>query len=64
MFINSDTNLDSAALLAALAELMAQDKLRMRHIQQTFPLEQLPAAFKVSEGHQTVGKVVINVTMA
>ena len=62
MFINSDTNLDSAALLDAIAQLMAEDKLRMSRLT-AFSLEQVPAAFAASETHLTVGKLVVNVTM-
>lgn len=62
-FINSDTNLVNTAQLDALRDLVEQEKLRMKQVQQTFGLDAVPAAFDVSAGGQVVGKLAINVTL-
>ena len=62
MFINSDTNLDSATLLNSLRDLVERDALRMRRIDNVYALDTIPDAFaKSKEGH-VVGKLVVNVT--
>ena len=64
MFINSDTNLDSGALLDALRDLAEKDALRMRRIAQVYPLDKIPDAFAQSKAGHVVGKLVVNVTAA
>ena len=63
-FINSDTNLANVKELDALAALVAADQLRMPHIDGIFQLSDVAAAFKVSEGGQVTGKLVISVANA
>lgn len=60
MFINSDTNLESAELLEALSKLGREKKLHM-HIDETYPLEHVGAAFNASKGGHVVGKLSISV---
>lgn len=61
MFINSDTNLASARLMEALSELSEAGKLRMRHIDSTYSLRDVAAAFAKSEAGHVLGKVSIAV---
>ena len=46
MFINSDTNLDSATLLNSLRDLVERDALRMRRIDNVYALDTIPDAFE------------------
>ena len=58
-FINSDTNLDNVALLDALAALVDAGKLRMSHIDSTYALGALDAAFTRSATGRVAGKVAV-----
>lgn len=61
MFINSDTNLDNFELLEDLTSLVESEKVRMKHIQQVYPLSEVAKAFEESAGGHVVGKLVIAV---
>ena len=61
MFINSDTNLDSAALLEELTLLGEKGQLRMPSIQQKYRLDEVAAAFKESSTGTVKGKLVIDI---
>lgn len=63
-FINSDTNLANLKELDALTALVASNKLRMPNIDGIFQLSDVAEAFKVSEGGQVTGKLVISVANA
>ena len=60
MFINSDTNLQSAPLLRELTALAEADHLRMPRIR-SFGLDQVADAFALSAQGHVVGKLAINV---
>ena len=63
-FINSDTNLDNFGLLDTLAGYMAAGTLRMPHIDSSFGLQDVKAAFARSATGKVVGKVSIAVANA
>ena len=64
MFINSDTNLDNFGMLDAIAAHMAAGALRMPHIDSSFGLADVEAAFARSKTGKVVGKVSIAVANA
>ena len=59
MFINSDTNLNSADLMDELASISKMDKLRMKRLSKPYTLENIQNGFRMSEGGHTVGKIVV-----
>ena len=59
-FINSDTNLDSAPQLAALAELLAARALPLPDTA-IYALEHVDDAFATSAAGHVVGKLVISI---
>jgi NADPH2:quinone reductase len=59
MFINSDTNLDSAPLLSELAGLSEVGALRMPVIDSAFALEDVGQGFARSQTHHAVGKISV-----
>lgn len=61
MFINSDTNLNSAALLQQLTALSEAGHLSMPNIQQKYTLDKVADAFKESSTGSVKGKLVIDV---
>jgi len=61
MFINSDTNLDSAALLGELAGLAGAGRLRMPAVDGAYTLDQVPQAFARSGAGHVRGKLAIDV---
>lgn len=60
-FINSDTNLDSAAQLEALKDIVDTGGLRMPSVS-VYGLDQVSEAFATSAGGHVVGKLVISIT--
>jgi len=59
MFINSDTNLNSAKLMDELAAITKMNKLRMTRLSKPYTLENIQNGFRSSEGGHTVGKIVV-----
>eukprot|EP00966_Prymnesium_polylepis_P013063 301171-Prymnesium_polylepis.1 len=64
MFINSDTNLGSANLMGALADLVERKKLAPPKVDSVFKLANVSAGFERSRSGHVVGKVVVAVGQA
>jgi NADPH:quinone reductase-like Zn-dependent oxidoreductase len=60
-FVNSDTNLDSAAVLDEIKSLVERGLLRMRAVEAEHGLDDIEAALAASRAGRTVGKVAIRV---
>ena len=61
MFINSDTNLNSANLMDELAAITKMNKLRIKRLSKPYTLENIQDGFRMSEGGHTVGKIVVTI---
>ena len=59
MFINSDTNLNSGALMNELASISEMNALRMLRLSSPYALEDIAKGFAASETGHVVGKVVV-----